>query len=104
MPHSNGGNGAAEALAFWERDEDGEPEMLTFGTGERIAVTDRVFRGEAGALLLKWKREADAAVAKAARERERLDAEAKRLEEARLLDQRAEAWAFEAMIAGRRVQ
>ena len=54
--------------------------------------------------MLRWKREADAAVAKAAREMERLDAEAKRLEEARLLDQRAEAWAVGAMIAGRRVQ
>jgi hypothetical protein len=74
-------------------DGEGDPEMLVFGTGERIASTDRVFSGEAGALLLKWKREADAAAA-----------EAKRLEEARLLDQRAEAWAFEAMIAGRRVQ
>jgi hypothetical protein len=72
---------------------EGASEMLVFGTGERIASTDRVFSGEAGALLLKWKREVDAAVA-----------EAKRLEEARLLDQRAEAWAFEAMIAGRRVQ
>ena len=104
MP-SNGGNGNPEALSFWEpRDSDGEPEVLVFGTGERIAVTDRVFQGESGALLLKWKREADAAVAKAAREMERLDAEAKRLEEARLLDQRAEAWAVGAMIAGRRVQ
>ena len=98
-------NGTPEALAFWEpRDDDGEPEILVFGTGERIASTDRVFSGEAGALLLKWKREADAAVAKAAREMERLDAEAKRLEEARLLDERAEAWAVEAMIAGRRLQ
>jgi hypothetical protein len=50
-------NGNAGALAFWEpRDNDGEPEMLVFGTGERIAVTDRVVSGEAGALLLKWKR------------------------------------------------
>jgi hypothetical protein len=108
MPDGNGDgrpNGNAEALAFWEpRDNDGEPEMLVFGTGERIAVTDRVFQGESGALLLKMKREADAAVAKAAREMERLAAEAKRLEEARLLDQRAETWAVEAMIAGRRVQ
>jgi hypothetical protein len=94
-------NGNAEALAFWEpRDNDGEPEMLVFGTGARIASTDRVFQGESGALLLKWKREADAAVAKAAREIERLA----KLEEARLLDERAEAWAWGAMIAGRRVQ
>jgi hypothetical protein len=50
-------NGNAGALAFWEpRDNDGEPEMLVFGTGEQIAVTDRVVSGEAGALLLKWKR------------------------------------------------
>ena len=81
MPGS--GNGNPEALSFWEpRDSDGEPEVLVFGTGERIAVTDRVFQGESGALLLKWKREADAAVREAAREMERLDAEAKRLEEA----------------------
>jgi len=85
-------------------DDEGASEMLVLGTGEQIASTDRVFSGEAGALLLKFKREADAAVAKAAREMERLDAEDKRLEEARLLDQRAEAWGFEAMIAWRRVQ
>jgi hypothetical protein len=73
-------------------DDEGASEMLVLGPGEQIASTDRVFSGEAGALLLKFRREADAAVAEAAREMERLDAEDKRLEEARLLDQRAEAW------------
>ena len=82
-------NGNAEALAFWEpRSNDGEPEMLVFGTGERIAVTDRVFKGEAGALLLKFKREADAMIAEAAR----LQAEAERLEEAYALDRNADRW------------
>ena len=47
--------------------------MLVFGTGERIAVTDRVFKGEAGALLLKLKREADAMIAEAARQQVELE-------------------------------
>jgi hypothetical protein len=86
-------NGNAEALAFWEpRDNDGEPEMLVFGTGERIAVTDRVFQGESGALLLKWKREADAAVREAARRQAECEANVQRLEAARLLDNGVAAW------------
>ena len=83
-------NGNPNALAFWEpRSNDGEPEMLVFGTGERIAVTDRVFKGEAGALLLKFKREADAAIREAAR----LQAEAERLQAAYDLDHNAREWA-----------
>src|SRR5580704_291394 len=86
-------NGNAEALAFWEpRDNDGEPEMLVFGTGERIAVTDRVFQGESGALLLKWKREADAAVREAERRQAECEANVQRLEAARLLDNGVAAW------------
>lgn len=80
MPNGGSGNG----------DDDGA-EMLVFGTGERIASTDRVFSGEAGALLLKWKREADAAAAKAAREAERKLAEAQVAEaelELKALEQR----------------
>lgn len=95
----NGGNGNGEritsdaALAFWEpRSNDGEPEMLVFGTGERIAVTDRVFRGEAGALLLKWKREADAAVREAERRQAECEANVERLEAARLLDNGVATW------------
>lgn len=67
-------------------------EVLVFGTGERVAVTDRVFRGEAGALLLKWKREADAAVREAERRQAECEANVERLEAARLLDENAEAW------------
>ena len=86
-------NGNAEALAFWEpRDTDVEPEVLVFGTGERIAVTDRVFQGESGALLLKWKREADAAVREAERRQAECEANAQRREAARLLDNGVAAW------------
>jgi hypothetical protein len=56
--------------------------------------------GEAADLLRKWKAEADAAIAEAAR----FKAEVDRRQEAYDLDARAEAWARDAMIAGRRVQ
>jgi hypothetical protein len=52
-------------------------------------LRDPVFSGEAGALLLKWKMEADATRAEA----ERLKAEAERLRAAHDLDQNAREWA-----------
>ena len=51
-------------------------------------MTDRVFKGEAGALLLKLKREADAMIAEAARQQVELE----RRQAAYDLDMRAKAY------------
>jgi hypothetical protein len=67
-------------------DNDGPETMQDLASvGE---LRDPVFSGEAGALLLRWRLEADAAIAEAAR----LKAEVDRRQEAYDLDQRAAAW------------
>ena len=72
-------NGNAEALAFWEHRTDR-------AAGDWDPIYGRP--GEAADLLRKWKAEADAQIAEAAR----LKAEATRMQAAYDLDQNARAW------------
>jgi hypothetical protein len=73
-------NGNAEALAFWEHRTDG-------AASDWDPIYGRP--GEAADLLRKWKAEADAEIAEAAR----LQAEAERLQAAYDLDHNAREWA-----------